>query len=84
MLIDEGETANDGFFVPYYCPQGTDASCVQINKPSFYHTGGANFNFLDGHTKFASRDAMSKVSAIAQYDWRTPHPVLNGAFATCR
>jgi prepilin-type N-terminal cleavage/methylation domain-containing protein/prepilin-type processing-associated H-X9-DG protein len=83
MLIDEGETVDDGFFVPYWCPQGTDASCVQINKPSFYHSGGANFNFLDGHAKFATRDAMSNVKAIAKYDWRNPHPVLNSAYARC-
>ena len=54
MLVDEAETLDDGFFVPYWCPGDESVwprECFLINRPSFIHNGGANVVYVDGHAK---------------------------------
>ena len=46
LLLDEQITLNDGEFVPCYDP----ASRV--------HTGGTNYNFLDGHSKWLRPETL--------------------------
>jgi prepilin-type N-terminal cleavage/methylation domain-containing protein/prepilin-type processing-associated H-X9-DG protein len=45
IVIDEAETLNDGLFVP-----------PPIDWPSFYHNGGANMIYADGHAKWMRRE----------------------------
>jgi len=44
LLVDESASLNDGYFAP-----GADT-------PSYIHSGGANFNFADGHAKWHRND----------------------------
>ena len=46
LLVDESWTLNDGYFAA-----GND-------QPSWAHNGGANFAFMDGHSKWLRPDAV--------------------------
>jgi len=90
----------DSWFVSYYCPPVTgatgdyqladpNAKCFPVESEAVVHTGGANLNFCDGHAKFIRRTALkgdtnTNNQAIDMFDWRSPHPVLNGYYARCR
>ncbi len=85
----------DGWFVSYYCPPVTpatgdyqlsdpNAACDAVETVAIVHSGGANINFCDGHAKWYRRSALADKNAINLFDWRTPHPVLNGYYAKCR
>jgi prepilin-type N-terminal cleavage/methylation domain-containing protein/prepilin-type processing-associated H-X9-DG protein len=49
-FVDESATLNDGWFAY----GGQNAGDV----PSFVHTGGANFGFVDGHARFFRRQML--------------------------
>ncbi len=87
MLVDEGETLDDGFFVPYWCPGDETVwprDCFLINRPSFIHNGGANLLYVDGHAKWQSRFSLENPQQIVlQYYWATPPPTLNSWYARC-
>lgn len=85
----------DSWFVSYYCPPVTpatgdyqlsdpNADCPAVETVAIVHSGGANLNFCDGHAKWVRRSALASKNAIDMFDWRTPHPVLNGYYAMCR
>ncbi len=88
MLVDEAETLDDGFFVPYWCPGDETVwprTCYLINRPSFIHTGGANLLYVDGHAKWQLRQALEDPQQVVlQYYWATPPPTLNSYYARCR
>jgi len=50
LLVDEGITLNDGYFA---------IATPQFDAPSYIHTEGANFLFLDGHAKWRLPDSVS-------------------------
>lgn len=92
LLVDQGmgdpngpnisPRQDDGWFVSYWC--GVDP-CLAIESVAIVHSGGANFNFVDGHAKWIRRSALlDPVSAINFFDWRNPHPILNSAYAQCQ
>ena len=49
-FVDESATLNDGWFA--YGGQ------MAGDVPSFVHTGGANFGFVDGHARFFRRQML--------------------------
>jgi prepilin-type N-terminal cleavage/methylation domain-containing protein/prepilin-type processing-associated H-X9-DG protein len=99
-IFDGGGPQTDGWFVSYYCPPVTprsgdyqlpdpNAACFAVESEAIVHTGGTNLNFCDGHAKFFRRSALTGGSdsnnpAINMFDWRSPHPTLNGYYARCR
>ncbi len=87
MLVDEAETLDDGFFVPYWCPGDETVwprDCVLINRPSFIHNGGANVLYVDSHAKWQLRKALEDPQQVVlQYYWATPPPTLNSLYARC-
>jgi prepilin-type N-terminal cleavage/methylation domain-containing protein/prepilin-type processing-associated H-X9-DG protein len=87
-LVDEAETLDDGFFVPFWCPGNASQwprPCVIINRPSFVHNGGANFLYLDSHAKWHGRDQMLDPRFVVErYYWAAPPPILNSAYARCQ
>jgi len=73
---------DDSWFVSFWC--GT-TPCVPIESIAIVHSGGANMNFCDGHAKWLRRSLLSDpTTAIDWFDWRTPHPILNSAYAMCQ
>lgn len=92
LLIDQGmgdpngpniskAGIDDGWFVSFWC--GT-TPCLPIESIAIIHMGGANLAYCDGHAKWLRRAALSDPSvAINYFDWRTPHPILNSAYARC-
>jgi prepilin-type N-terminal cleavage/methylation domain-containing protein/prepilin-type processing-associated H-X9-DG protein len=66
LLVDEGSSLNDGYFVaPKARPSGADNadyigvfSKLTPDMPSRQHNGGANFNYVDGHSKWARPEQM--------------------------
>ena len=59
VLIDEGETLNDGFFFALRNNQFEDC-------PSIAHSGGANFSFFDGHSKWVRARHTAQESRVGQ------------------
>jgi prepilin-type N-terminal cleavage/methylation domain-containing protein/prepilin-type processing-associated H-X9-DG protein len=58
-LIDEGETLNDGHFWAFAGTQVGD--CPTIN-----HSGGANFQFYDGHAKWVRARHTAQQARLGQ------------------
>jgi prepilin-type N-terminal cleavage/methylation domain-containing protein/prepilin-type processing-associated H-X9-DG protein len=86
-LVDEAETLNDGFFVPFWCPGDQTQwprTCFLIDHPSFIHVDGANFLYVDGHAKWHSKQMMiDPQQVVLRYYWATPPPTLNSWYARC-
>jgi prepilin-type N-terminal cleavage/methylation domain-containing protein/prepilin-type processing-associated H-X9-DG protein len=74
---------DDSWFVSYYCPSPNP--CIPIESIAIIHQNGANLNFCDGHAKWLRRAVLADPDTAANYfDWRNPHPLLNGAYAMCK
>src|ERR1051325_1072590 len=70
---------DDNWFVSFWCGV---TPCLGIESVTKVHTGGANLNFCDGHAKWVKRETLANpATAIDYFDWRTPHPILNSAYA---
>lgn len=91
LLVDQGmgdtegtinSEIDDGWFVSFWCGV---TPCLGIETVTKVHSEGANLNFCDGHAKWIKRAALrNPETAIDYFDWRTPHPILNSAYAMCR
>ena len=58
---------------------------MAIESVAIVHNEGANLSFCDGHVKWVRRAALANpLTAINYFDWRNPHPILNGAYARCQ
>lgn len=51
LLVDEGETVNDGYFWAFNSASSTDSLMTR-------HNGGGNILFADGHVKFFPFDSL--------------------------
>lgn len=91
LLVDEGMgdtegtisgEIDDNWFVSFWC--GVNP-CLGIESVTRVHSDGANLNFCDGHAKWVKRATLRNPdTAIDYFDWRTPHPILNSAYARCQ
>lgn len=63
ILVDEGATLNDGHFAAPDLTTGTGP-----DQPTFSHSGGANFGFADGHSKWRKKEQVK----ASDYDPRQP------------
>ncbi|MCC6728469.1 MAG: DUF1559 domain-containing protein [Chthonomonadales bacterium] len=92
LLVDQGmgdpngpnisKEQDDCWFVSFWC--GVDP-CLPIESVAIVHSGGANLSFCDGHAKWVRRATLiDPAVAIDYFDWRTPHPILNSAYAMCK
>jgi prepilin-type N-terminal cleavage/methylation domain-containing protein/prepilin-type processing-associated H-X9-DG protein len=74
---------DDSWFVSYWCLAPNP--CVPIESIAIVHSNGANLNFCDGHAKWLRRAALANPdTAVNYFDWRSPHPTLNSAYAMCQ
>ena len=59
LLIDEGETLNDGHFEPPTTIDPATRATIFVDKPASRHNGGGIVAFADGHAKWRKPEQLT-------------------------